>query len=173
MAEAGVLREEDRVELLEGWIVPKMIRNPKHDAVVGLAHAALAARLPEGWFVRIQSAITTKDSEPEPDVAIIRGPIRRYLGHHPGSADVALVVEVADTSLVRDRQKARLYAAAGIPAYWLVNLAGLRIEIYAAPVEAVGRSEYTVHRTLGSNDTIPLVIEGNTIATIPAAELLP
>jgi hypothetical protein len=66
LAESGVLEEDHAVELLEGWIVPKMIHNPPHDAAVELAQAAVSARLPQGWRPRIQSAITTSDSEPEP-----------------------------------------------------------------------------------------------------------
>src|SRR5579862_9140639 len=69
MIDADVLDEGDAVELLEGWIVPKMPRNPPHDATIGLADDALRIRLPAGWHVRLQSAITTSDSEPEPDLA--------------------------------------------------------------------------------------------------------
>ena len=81
MIQAGVLGEDDDVELLEGWIVPKMARNPAHDAVVSMVMVdVLTPRLPKGWFCRGQSAITTADSEPEPDVAVVRGSTRDYLG---------------------------------------------------------------------------------------------
>ena len=74
MIRAGILGEDDNVELLEGWIVPKMPRNPAHDALIAWVHnRVLAPRLREGWYCRGQSAITTPDSEPEPDLAVIRG----------------------------------------------------------------------------------------------------
>ena len=116
MIQAGILGEDDDVELLEGWIVPEMPRNPAHDALIAWVHnRVLAPRLREGWFCRGQSAITTPDSEPEPDLALIRGSERDYLSRHPGPADTALAVEVADSSLSRDRSiKARIYAAAGV-----------------------------------------------------------
>src|SRR5438105_2876312 len=74
MIAAGILGEDDKVELLEGLIVPKMARKPPHDAVLGIADDVIRARLPSAWKVRIQSAITTADSEPEPDIAVVRGP---------------------------------------------------------------------------------------------------
>jgi hypothetical protein len=64
MIEAGVLREGEPVELIDGWIVAKMIRNPPHDLALGLAEDELASRLPPGWFRRDQSAVTTTESEP-------------------------------------------------------------------------------------------------------------
>src|SRR5438067_2547299 len=69
----GVLGENDRVELLEGWMVPKMTHNPLHDGVIQIVSKRLERHLPSQWSMRIQSAITTADSEPEPDVAVVRG----------------------------------------------------------------------------------------------------
>src|SRR5436309_2218555 len=83
MIEAGVLDENDRVELLEGWIVPKMVHNPPHDCAVSLVQTSFAGFLPKSWIMRIQSAITIDDSEPEPDVVVAKGPARRYLTAHP------------------------------------------------------------------------------------------
>jgi hypothetical protein len=89
LVQAGVLEEDEPVELLEGWIVEKIPRNPLHDAVVSLIlNRVLAPRLPAGWFCRGQSAITTTDSEPEPDIAVVRGNERDYLARHPGPADI-------------------------------------------------------------------------------------
>src|SRR4051812_8247313 len=78
MIDANILREDDKVELLHGWIVPKMTRKPIHDAVLGIIDDAIRALLPKQWKVRVQSAITTADSEPEPDLAVVRGPLNRY-----------------------------------------------------------------------------------------------
>lgn len=122
MAELGVLAEDDRVELLEGVITPKMTHNPPHDSVVALLEHAIRPLLPAGWSLRIQSSVTTADSEPEPDVAIVRGGPREFMQRHPGGADVACVVEASEASLERDRTKRRLYARAAVPIYWIVNL---------------------------------------------------
>src|SRR5262245_39214068 len=103
MIRAGILTEDDPVELLEGWLITKMSKSPKHRVVTQLARETLARVLPSGWYVDAQEPVTTADSEPEPDVAVVRGERRQYLDHHPGPQDVALVVEVADSSLQRDR----------------------------------------------------------------------
>ena len=73
LIEAGVLGKHDRVQLLEGRIVDKMVHNPPHDSSVALTQFAVAPLLPADWHARIQSAITTPDSEPEPDIAVVRG----------------------------------------------------------------------------------------------------
>ena len=173
MGEAGVLTEDTQVELLEGLIVRKMIRKPIHDGMVAVIRKALAAILPEGWHVRVQSAVTTSDSEPEPDLAVVRGSERDYLTSHPLPRDVALVVEVAETSLDRDRNKARLYARAGIPGYWIINLIGAVVEAYTQSSHAEGAPSYDARKTYQGNELVPLVIEGREIANIPACELLP
>src|SRR5262249_16346423 len=103
MIQAGILTEDDPVELLEGGIVPKRPRNPPHDGTIQIAVEVIRQRLPAGWQVRVQSAITTADSEPEPDLAVVRGDTRTYLARHPGPADIGLLIEVANT-LARDRQ---------------------------------------------------------------------
>lgn len=118
MIQAGILTTEDRVELLEGWVVTKMPKNPRHSVVTHLVREALARVLPADWRARTQEPMTTLDSEPEPDVLIARGGPRHYMDRHPGPHDVTLVVEVADSSLPRDRAlKKRFYAAAGVPVY--------------------------------------------------------
>src|SRR3954465_5370056 len=91
MIESGVLTSEDKVELLDGYVVLKMPRNPPHDGTIQVVRGALAALLPGGWDVRIQSAILLTESEPEPDLAVVRGDFRTYLSRHPGPGDVGLV----------------------------------------------------------------------------------
>ncbi|HEX8203864.1 MAG TPA: Uma2 family endonuclease, partial [Isosphaeraceae bacterium] len=111
MARAGILTRDDRVELLEGWLVAKMTKHPPHVIATGLIHDALRGMAPAGWFVTQEGPVTTLDSEPEPDLALIRGTRRDYRDRHPGPQDVALVVEVADASLPRDRTlKKTIYA---------------------------------------------------------------
>jgi Uma2 family endonuclease len=173
MIEAGVLTENDRVELLEGRIVPKMTHNPPHDAAVDLTQWALVPVLPAGWRVRVQSAITTADSEPEPDLAVVRGAARRYARSHPRPRDIALLVEVADTTLLEDRNdKCRLYARSRIPVYWIVNLVDSRLEVYTRP-RAGNAPAYRERTDFGVEEAVPLVIAGQEVARIPVRELLP
>lgn len=100
MISAGILTDDDPVELLEGWLVFKMPKNPQHRLATQLTREALTRLIPAGWFVDTQEPITTYDSEPEPDVMIVRGQPRDYANRHPVPAEIALVVEVADATLV-------------------------------------------------------------------------
>jgi Uma2 family endonuclease len=169
----GVLAENDRVELLEGWVIPKMTHNPPHDATVDLAQTALTAILRPGCRIRVQSAITTANSVPEPDVAVVRGAARRYLRSHPGPRDIALVVEVADATLFEDRTvKARLYARGRIPHYWIINLLDRQIEAYSRP-RAGKQPHYQDQQVHGSKGPVPVVIEGRPIARLRVRDLLP
>lgn len=172
MGETGVLTEDDRVELLEGLIVPKINRRPVHDAVVDIVRDTLDAELPSGWRIRGQSAITTSDSEPEPDIAVVRGKARDYISHHPGPSEIAMVVEVAETSLDRDRNKRRLYARAAIAHYWIINLDGNVVEVYSKP-SSKSDPKYAEELVFGVDDLVPLVIASQQVADIPARDLLP
>lgn len=174
MIESGVLTDEDRVELLEGYIVPKMPHNPPHDVTIDKAQDALRRGLPVGWRLRIQSAITTSDSEPEPDFAIVPCPAERYLAHHPYPEDIATLIEVADTTLQRDRgDKGQLYARAGIAIYWIINLQDRQVEVYTDPTGPGPTPCYRQRQDFGVNDSVPLVIGGQVVAMVPVADLLP
>jgi len=173
MNEIGILTENDRVELLEGWITTKMPRTPPHDAGISLVQAELTPRIPAEWILRIQSAINTSDSEPEPDVAVVRGPARRYAKAHPKPRDIGLLVEAAESTLLNDRNfKGRIYARARIPVYWILNLVENKVEVYTQPKS--GRSPvYQQRRDYGIDEVVPLVIEDQEIARIPVRDLLP
>src|SRR5437868_3175756 len=90
MLDAGILTEDDEVELLEGWLVEKMTKHPPHRAATRLTRVALEKIVPAGWYVDTQEPVTTEESEPEPDISVIRGETRAYLERHPGPADVGL-----------------------------------------------------------------------------------
>ena len=173
MAELGVLGEDDHVELLEGWILYKMTRNPPHDVAIALASKTLLRILPGGWHVRPQSALTTEDSQPEPDMAVARGGERDYLERHPSALDVANVIEVADTSLSRDRiDKGRLYARAGVAAYWIINLIDGRIEVYSDPTPSGTIPSYRTRTDFTRGQSVPLAIGAQTLA-VRVDDLLP
>lgn len=173
MIESGVLAEDDPVELLEGWVVFKMPRNPPHGGCVALVNRALSRRLPEGFHCRVQSAVTTDDSEPEPDVALVAGDERRYLTSHPVPGEVLLLVEVADSSLTRDRgSKARAYARAGVAAYWIVNLVDTRVEVYTDPSGPAPVPSYRSRTDFAAGQSVPLHVGGQ-VYPVPVQELLP
>jgi hypothetical protein len=171
MIAAGVLSEDEPVELLEGWIIPKMPRTPLHDATVAQSHDLLQLLLPPEWSFRVQSAITILGSEPEPDLAAVLAPPRRYTHHHPGAADIGLLIEVADSSLVQDRNaKQHLYARAGIEAYWILNLVDRRLEVYTLPS---GESGYLDHQEYGVADHVDFILRGQVLGQIAVADLFP
>jgi hypothetical protein len=173
MIEAGILTEDDRAELLEGVIVAKMTHNPPHDGTIGLLQAELLKRLPDGWVLRIQSAITLADSEPEPDLAVARGPGRRYVRAHPGPRDLPLLIEVAETTPLQDRNdKGRVYARARIPVYWVVNLMDRAIEVYTEPRS--GRSPvYRRRQDYQADQSVPVVLQGQEVGRIAVRDVLP
>jgi Uma2 family endonuclease len=174
IARAGILDEDAPVELLEGWLVQKMTQNPPHVLAVGLLQDALVARVPGDWHVRAGNPVTTADSEPEPDLAVIRGSRRDYRDRHPGPRDAALVVEVADTSLRQDRgRKKRIYARAGIAVYWIVNLSTRQIEVYTGPARTAKRSDYRQRRDCGPDESVSITLDGLEVGSLHVADLLP
>ncbi|MFO0930618.1 MAG: Uma2 family endonuclease [Gemmataceae bacterium] len=174
MIEAGILTPDDKVELLENRLVLKMPRNPEHDGMLLRIGKRLSRRLPAGWDLRGQSALVLVDSQPEPDYAIVRETADDYLSRHPTPADVGLVIEVANSSVLRDQQdKVRIYARAMIPIYWIVNLVSGRVEVYTTPSGPVAVPAYGCFQTYRPGDDVPLVLDGVTVAAVPAADLLP
>lgn len=174
LGEIGVLGENDRVELLEGWIVPKMVHNPPHDVSVQLTGRVLRAVIPEGWCDRSQATVRTDDSAPEPDVAIVRGSHRDFISRHPEPGEVGLVVEVAESSLSTDRgTKARLYARAQIPCYWIINLIDRQLEVLTNPGGPADAPAYDQRQVFGPDDDVPFVLDGTELARIAVRELLP
>jgi Uma2 family endonuclease len=174
MIRTGILTEDDPVELLEGWLVTKMPKNPHYRVATHLIRQALESILPPGWCVDTQEPLTTIDSEPEPDVMVVRGEPRHYLDRHPDPQDVALVVEVADSTLQRDRSlKKRLYAAAEIPVYWIVNLLESHIEVYTNPSGPGEQPDYHQQQNYGPADVVPMVIEGRELGRFVVQDLLP
>lgn len=168
------LTAEDRVELIDGYMVNKMPQNDPHASTVDRLDEDLKARAPTGWRVRAQLPITLANSEPEPDAAVVRGDRRTYDRRRPTGTDFGVVVEVADSSLRFDRAiKLPLYAAATIPIYWIVNLIESRIEVYSDPDTAADPPAYRTRTDYAPGSSVPLVLDGQTVAQIPVADLLP
>jgi Uma2 family endonuclease len=174
MVRLGIIAEDDRVELLEGVLVTKISKGTLHVYVTGQIFDALRTILPPGWYVGKEDPLALPDSMPEPDCAVIRGTRRDYLERPPRFADVALIVEVADTSLPHDREwKRRTYARAAIPFFWLANLVDRRIEVYSDPTGPAESPDYRTVWHVGPDEELSLVIDSREVARMPVRDLLP
>jgi len=134
MAEVGILTGNDRVELIQGEIVTMSPQGRRHRAFIDNLARLLITRLGERAIVSIQMPIVlTEDTEPEPDVQVLRHRTIPYKERDALAEDAFLIIEVAQTSLAYDRStKLRLYAAAGIPEYWIVDCVTESIEVHRA-----------------------------------------
>ena len=122
---------ERPVELLRGTIVEKMSKSPAHFTTVEDLREILTGQIQPGHLLRTEGPLTFSDSEPEPDLCIVKGAKSDFRKTHPTSAE--LVIEVAVSSLEVDRVKAHIYAEAGIPEYWIVRPEEKSIEVYRTP----------------------------------------
>ncbi|MBZ0116336.1 MAG: Uma2 family endonuclease [Sandaracinaceae bacterium] len=134
--------EGERVELLDGQVMRMPPHGPEHDGTIDVLLDILRPRIGERARIRVQQAFAaTDDAEPEPDVALV--PMGDYRDAHPSKA--FLVVEIAVSSVAYDREKAAIYARAGVPEYWLVDVVRGAVEIYRDP-SADGYDQRTTHR---------------------------
>jgi Uma2 family endonuclease len=169
LGELGVFGPDERLELIVGEILPMSPIKSPHAAATTVVHLALLPVFGAGWVVRTQLPLTLgEDSEPQPDVAVVSGDPSDYWDAHPKSA--ALIVEVSDATLRFDQtEKATLYARAGIPEYWVLNLPQRRLEVRRDPDLPTG--QYRSVSSRGDGETVsPLAAPGTTIAV---SDLLP
>lgn len=170
----GAFDHGDPVELLGGELVAREPQGSYHVTTIALAARALERAFGLGWTVRQQAPITLDDeSEPEPDLAVVRGEPIDFLDGHP--ARPALVVEVAETSLRLDRElKGGLYARAGLPEYWIINLRDRCLEVFrspgADPTRHIGWRYRDIAVLAAGHRVGPLALDGRSIAV---ADLLP
>jgi len=168
----GFFHPEERLELVDGELIMMTPQGSRHATAVRLADDTLRSIFGAGFDVRVQLPIAFEpDSEPEPDLAVVVGSPRDYRDAHPQTA--VLIVEVTDTTLPYDRErKARLYAKAGIPEYWIVNLLDQCLEIHRHP-EGVSSSHaaYQSRSVAQPSDVVsPLAAPERSLAV---ADLLP
>ncbi|HEY7204182.1 MAG TPA: Uma2 family endonuclease [Methylomirabilota bacterium] len=174
LVDLGAFLPGERLELVGGALLVRDPQTPPHATTVGLVEDALREVLGTGWTVRVLGPIALdEDSEPEPDVAVVRGSRRDYINGHPSHP--ALIVEAADATLRFDRNaKASLYARAGIADYWVVNLVDGVLEVRRDPVPApktrYGHRYATTIVLRGGEHVTPLAAPH---ATIPVSDLLP
>lgn len=173
MIRQGILVEGDPIELLEGWLVRKMPKSPIHVVTGKRLRKALEKILPRGWDIHLQDPITLESSEPEPDLAIVVENDTAYLNHHPTSKDTALVIEVADSSLSRDKSwKKRVYARSAIPQYWVVNLVDSVIEVFSDPGGSARSPDYQTHQVFSEKQRVPVHLSGKRVGSILVSDVL-
>ena len=135
------LTEGQRTELLRGTIIEKMSKSPAHQFFLNRLRKILTAQISPEFLVCTDEPISTADSEPEPDVIVMRGPEEKYRHAHATTAE--LVIEVAVSSIEIDRVKAQIYAEAGVKEYWIVCPEERQVEVHRQP-GAAGYAERTM-----------------------------
>ena len=175
LVESGVYGPDDPVFLWKGRLVEKMTKGDPHAFSTSSLVRLMILLLPDGWGVRPdQPIVLMDDSMPEPDLAIVRGSLREYARRTPTATDVALIVEVSDSSLAQDSGvKLRAYAADGISVYWIVNLRKALVQVYTMPTGPANQPAYSQRLDYGLNDEIPVVLDGREVGRISVKEILP
>jgi Uma2 family endonuclease len=167
---SGALNDPKRVELIDGYMVTKMVKRAEHGFSVKKVLKALETRLPPGWTWRTEEQVRIPAyDEPEPDVAIVRGSDDDYRQRIPEATDVGLLVEVSATNVSADRQQASVYARGGIPVYWIVSLVDRRVEVYTDP----GPAGYASRTDFASGEQVPVVIDGRQAGQLAVDDILP
>jgi Uma2 family endonuclease len=171
MIEEGEIGEHDQVELIKGRVVVKMGQGPRHTTGAEKSRRPIERLVPPGWHVRIERPVRMpeEDSEPVPDLSIVRGDVEDYLNRHPQPEDVALIVEVAKSSVAIDREQAVILGAAGVPVYWIINLPDRQLEVYSNP----SGGAYPAPVWLGESESVDLIVGGQVVGRIAVADLLP
>jgi Uma2 family endonuclease len=171
MVESGFFDLRDRLHLINGYLVAKLTQNDPHCTADDLCGEQLQRVIPPGWYIRTAKPIRIPSlaSKPEPDRCVVRGSIRDYSRRSPEPADIALVVEVSESSLSEDRKLAGLYGRAGIPLCWIIDLIHGQIEVYSQP----GPSGYGAMDVLMPGHVLSVVIDGVEVGKIPVADLMP
>lgn len=173
MVAQGILEDNNQVEFLEGILVKKMTKNRAHSLATRRLRILLEGFVPAGFYVDSQEPTATSDSEPEPDAMVIRGQPDDYQLQQPAAAAVALIAEVADSSLQHDRVwKKRIYARAGIPVYWIVNLVDRQIEVFTLPSGDVEKPDYAQCQMFTPGQDFGVVLDGREIGRLVVKDLL-
>jgi len=166
MAEVGILTEADKVELIHGQILKKSPVGSKQAAIVDRINKLLNQHFIDNAIVRIQNPVRINDiNEPEPDIAVLKYREDYYIEKHPKPQDIFLVIEVSDTTLTYDKEiKLPLYATAGIPEFWLINIEKSEIEVHRSPATD-NYTTITIHRA-GDSIALPSASDRLDVGTL-------
>jgi Uma2 family endonuclease len=176
MVEHEIIPTDRRIGLWEGQLYEKMAKRLPHPVASSEVAVALIRGLPGGWSIWPENPILLNEfTAPIPDMTVVRGVADDYIrrGSNPVPVDIGLVIELADSSLTRDLlQSLQTYARAGLPVYWVVNLVKNRIEVYSQPRVEGDTARDTVSETFEPGKDVPLILDGQEVARIPARDLL-
>lgn len=174
LIEAGVVPDGVDVELVRGRIY-RMTKHEPHNFAVGLLAEHLRNLAPPGFAVREEKSMRhDRASVLEPDVAIVRGDPRTFRPRPPATSEALLIVEVCASTRTADyRDKYRLYAAAGVPAYWVLDVEGRKLDAFAGPAGAGRDAAYSRHQSFAEGEPAPVVLDGREVGRIAAKDLLP
>jgi Putative restriction endonuclease len=163
--------DDQRIELIDGYIVRRDEMKPAHAAVTGRLRRRIDRILPVGWSTREDKPVRIPPLyEPLPDIAGVRGDDENYLDHHPGPGDIAFLVEISDATLSKDQgKKLATYAQNDIPIYWIVNLVDRQVEVYTDPRP----NGYGMHLVFKAGQSVPVVVEGREVGQIDVTDILP
>ncbi len=173
LIDTGVIRDGERVELIDGHLVYAMPADPPHASSTARLNRRLILLCPEGYVVRCQSDTIVGTSRPEPDVCLVRGDEWAFDARHPEPADIALVVEVSDSSLAFDRgDKLRVYARASVPEYWVVNVVDRQVEVYTDPTGPAAQPDYRTRTDYTAGMTVPVVLDGTAVGAVAVTDVI-
>jgi Uma2 family endonuclease len=170
MLALGILADEPGVELLEGDLVVMSPQGSAHSGLTEIIRARLEAATAPRLHARTHAPVDAgPHSQPEPDIALVLGARETYLSRHPAAADTLLVVEVARSSLPRDRKKAFIYAGASFREYWLFDLESRTVEVHSDPDD---QGRYRMHRIASERDSLAIPDSDSVLELAPLFALL-
>jgi Uma2 family endonuclease len=174
MIEHGIIPDEVDVELWNG-VIYKMTKGAGHNYTVAATGEALRGVVPPGYHVREEkSGRYGRYNLPEPDVMVVRGPASAFKRQHPQLSDVALVVEVCHHSPEQDcGKKSGWYAEAGIPVYWVINIAARAVDVFSRPEKGDAGTSYAIRVTVAEGGELVIVVDGRELGRVAVADLLP
>jgi Uma2 family endonuclease len=175
LIQLGIINEDGGCELLKGLVFRKTGKNRRHSLVTRRIRELLEPLLNDfDCYVDSQEPLVALDSEPEPDVYVVRGKPEDYQNEQLAAKDVLLVIEVAETTLQHDRiTKKWVYSEAGIPVYWIVNLVNRQIEIYTQPSGPAERPDFGDCQVVPESGEVAVVIEGKEVGRLKLSEIMP
>lgn len=171
MIEADIIGEDDPVYLWEGQLVQRMAPHRPHSSALKRLYDSLLGKLAQlATLDREQPlAFQTRPSVPQPDLMVLRGRLEDYSKDFPTTANACILIEIADSTLRKDRNLVAYYAAEGVPVYWVVNVAERCIEVYSEPAEG----SYRKRDVFPADAAVPIVIDGREVGRIDVREVLP
>ncbi len=174
MIETGLIPDGDDLELVRGRLYRRVKKEP-HNFVVGQVAESLRRILPDGFNVREEKSLRHDPRTlPEPDVVVARGRAGEYRPQPPSTSEVPMIVEVCHNSRKADyHDKLRIYATAGVPLYWIVDLHERKIDVYSEPRSSASPASYARLASFSEDSSTPVALDGREIGRIVVKDLLP